>query len=348
MSFEQAGEASTLDDVADFLMESDADKGNAPGDDEDDQGSADHDDDTPADGGQGDDDSEDDDRQGEGSESDEDDEPDDAKGSTSDLTVKVKVPVKGENGAADSFKEVTLKELVDGNMMREDYTRKTQDLAARERQALDTMTSRLNEGMAFYKQRAEFAMQAITQLADLKDEAQMFALARQMTPAEFQAEQQRQAFVRSMLGRVQQQMQQDEQTHKGELDRQQQAARTSAMQACWGALGHHGINGEMVKGAFEHAMKSYGVPAERFENISDPALVRIMVAAHKWDMAESKAKTVTKEAKRAPVIQTQRQQPPQRRADKRLEQRFSSGRANVKDLAESILRSEQPPRRGGR
>ena len=349
MSFEQADTASTLDDVADFLLETDADKGTPPGDEPDDQGDADPDDEAPAgDGGQGDDDPEEDDRQGDGSDPDEEDDPEDAKGPTIDLTVKVKVPVKGENGAADSFKEVTLKELVDGNMMREDYTRKTQELAGRERQVIETMGNRLNEGMAYYKQQADFALQAIMQLADLKDDAAMFALSRQMTPEQFQAEQQRQNYVRSMLGQMRQKLQQDEQVHQAELERQHKDARTSAMHACWGTLGHHQINGEMVKGAFEHAINHYGVPAERFENISDPALVRIMVAAHKWDQAEAKSKTVIKEPKRAPVIQTQRQQPPQRRADKRLEQRFNSGRANLKDLGEAIMRSEQQPRRGRR
>lgn len=349
MSFEQAESASTLDDAADFLFEMDADKGDAPGDDADDQEDADHDDDTPAsDDGQGEDGDSDDDRQGDGSDPDEGEEPEDAKGSTSDLTVKVKVPVKGENGAADSFKEMTIQELVDGNMMRADFTRKTQELASRERQNLEVMGNRLNEGMAYYKRQADFAIQAITQLADLKDEAAMFALSRQLSPADFQAEQQRQNFVRSMLGQISSKLQQDEQAHQGELTKQQKAARDSAMHACWGTLGHHQINGDMVKGAFEHAINHYGVPAERFENISDPSLVRIMVAAHKWDTAEAKAKTVTKDAKRAPVIQTQRQQPPQRRADKRLEQRFNTGSANLKDLGEAIFRSEQQPRRGRR
>ncbi|HJY07165.1 MAG TPA: hypothetical protein VJ323_12680, partial [Bryobacteraceae bacterium] len=81
--------------------------------------------------------------------------------------LKFKVPVKGEDGQDTSI-EVDEKELIAGYQRHADYTRKTQELADRERDVTQQVATKLQEGRNHYMQQAQLARTAVLQLAGLK------------------------------------------------------------------------------------------------------------------------------------------------------------------------------------
>ena len=66
--------------------------------------------------------------------------------------LKFKVPVKGEDGSDTSI-EVDEKELIAGYQRHADYTRKTQELANREREVTQQVAAKLEEGRSHYMQQ---------------------------------------------------------------------------------------------------------------------------------------------------------------------------------------------------
>jgi hypothetical protein len=127
---------------------------------------------------------------------------DDAKKQTSAL--KFKVPVKGADGQ-DQTIEVDEKELVAGYQRHADYTRKTQELADREREVTQQVATKLEEGRNHYLQQAQLARAAVLQLAGLKSPQEMAQLA-QADPASWVAEQQRANAIQGVLSQLEQGM----------------------------------------------------------------------------------------------------------------------------------------------
>lgn len=331
---EQAPAASSLDDLAGFLADSegaDASQGLPPDDDA--PGKADKRtarDTPPSDPPvEDEDDDQDPDEPQKAAGEDEDADSDDPAGQTKDQ-VTIKVPVVGEDGKK-VIKEFTPDQLGSMVMMREDYTRKTQELSTQRTQLFETTNQRLTEGLQRYQQQGQLAMQAVAQLAGLKTDQELYALSMQ-DPGAYAQERARQEYVRGVLGNLHQQVGQTTQQHQAELDRQQKESRDRAFSACWGALGHDGLDGPKVKAIFDKMISVYGVEADRFDNISDPKLIRIMRDAAAYQDLKGTAQRVTAKAK-TPTLPAQRQQPPKAsRQVAQLNKVFASGKAGVRDL----------------
>lgn len=245
--------------------------------------------------------------------------------------LKFKVPVKGEDGAESTI-EVDEKELIAGYQRHSDYTRKTQALADKEREAFQVVTTKIEEGRNHYMQQAQLARAAVLQLAGLRSPQEMAVLA-QTDPTTWVAEQQRQTAVQSVLSQLEQGMQHEQ------MQVQQQTAQQTQQQIskAWGVLGQQGIDKPALVKIYETVSTKYGIPMERLSNVTDPALVLLMRDAATLQGLKDKKATVTAKAKEAPKLPAQRQSVPKNeQVNKRLESRFSSGKAKLGDLAKWI------------
>lgn len=312
---EQAPES--IDDLAEFLVDnSDADAAE-PTDEEEGQTSEETDEDNS--------DEADDTDPADDKSPDEDEESEEAKKQTS---LKFKVPVKGEDGA-DTTIEVDEKELVAGYQRHSDYTRKTQELATKEREVTQVLTTKLQEGQSYYMQQAQMAHAAVRQFAGLKSPDEMAQLA-QIDPAAWVQEQQRERYVAATLQQIEHGLQRE--TAEQENTRKQNEAK--AYEAAWSELSKDGIDKPTLKKVFDTMRDKYQVPNERLATVMDPKLVRIMRDAAAYQELKDKKAAVTKKVQDAPKLPAQRQNvPKQVQRDQALNKRFATGKAKLSDLA---------------
>lgn len=321
----------SMDDVAAFLVDNpEADHaGELPNDDEPGDAPDNSDVDENPDG---------DDADGSGPDSDDPDadpdadDPDAADAAQKQPSQKFKVTVKGEDGA-DLETEVDEKELIAGYQRHADYTRKTQELGSREREAHELVSRRLEEGRTHYMQEAQKAHAAIRMLAGLKTDAEMAQLA-QTDQAAWVQERARAEAIKGVLSQIEQGMSHEQQqAHQQTLQAQQQEFHKA-----WGVLGQAGIDKPKLKGIFEGVAKNYGVEEARFANVTDPKVVLIMRDALAYRELQAKTAAVKKDVKNAPKLPAPRQNVPQKeQANKRLDQKFRSGKAGTKDLATWLM-----------
>jgi len=302
-----------LDDLASFLVDNpradtDEDKPNAEEPSDEDNSEDENPDDAPAD------------------EEDEESESEDAEKQTSGL--KFKVPVKGEDGT-ESMVEVDQKELIAGYQRHSDYTRKTMELADRERTVTQRVAQELQQGQSYYVEQAQLAQAAVRQLAGLRSPQEMAQLA-QVDPAAWVQEQQRTAAIHGVMQQLEQGMQHERQ----QVTQQQAQDKAEQYQRAWVELGKEGIDKPKLAKIFDTIGKTYGVAAERFANVDDPAVVRIMRDAAAYAELKEKRAAVTKKVQEAPKLPAPRQSVPknEQRA-KSINQRFATGKAKLGDLA---------------
>jgi hypothetical protein len=260
------------------------------------------------------------------------DDPDAADATPKQTSQKFKVPVKGEDGS-DTEIEVDAKELIAGYQRHADYTRKTQELGSREREAHELVSRRLEEGRNHYMQEAQKAHAAIRVLAGLKSDAEMATLA-QTDQAAWVQERARAEAIKGVLSQIEQGMSHEQQ----QLHQQTLQAQQAEFHKAWGVLGQEGIDKPKLKGIFEGVGKAYGVEESRFANVTDPKVVLIMRDALAYRELKAKTAAVKKDVKNAPKLPPARQNVPQaEKTNKRLDQKFRSGRAGVKDLAAFLM-----------
>lgn len=268
----------------------------------------------------------------EGTDPDEEEETDDESEDTPEpepTSQKFKVTIKGEDGADETL-EVDQKELIAGYQRQSRFTQLAQGLAERERQAAEVVQKNLAEGRNHYLQEAQKAQQAVFALAGLKSEHEMQQLAVQ-NPSEWVQERQRQEAIRGVLSEINQRSQAEMQRAQAEQEQQvQQMAQQSLAY-----LGKEGIGQPEVKGIFESFAKEYKLDMNQVSRTLDPRVVLAMRDAVKY--RELKTKTATAKKPSSGKVPAQRQSVPQQtQNNKRLEARFKSGKAGVRDLASFI------------
>lgn len=256
---------------------------------------------------------------------DKDDESEDAEKQTS---LKFKVPVKGDDGI-DTTIEVDEKELVSGYQRHADYTRKTQELATKEREVTQVIATKLQEGQSYYMQQAQMAHAAVRQFAGLRSPEEMAQLA-QTDPAAWVQEQQRERYVAATLQQLEHGLQRE--TAEQENQRKQDEAR--AYEDTWTELKKDGLDKPALKKIFDTMQEKYKVPPSKLATVYDPILVRIMRDAAAYQELKDKKAAVTKRAIEAPKLPAQRQSvPKQQQRDVAINKRFVSGKAKLSDLA---------------
>jgi len=243
---------------------------------------------------------------------------------------KFKVTVKGEDGA-DLEQEVDEKELVAGYQRHADYTRKTQELARREEQAVEVVRAKVSEAQNHYVQQAQMAQALVARLAGLRSPEEMLELSRQ-DPAAYVAEQARQQQVHSMIAGLQNQWQQEQ--FRAQQDRQEALQQSFAR--CWGVLGQKGIDKPKLQHIFETVSKDYGISQDRFATLNDPAVVMVMKDAVAYRELQKKRTEVTQKAAAAPRLPQKSPVPRADTQDKKRVERLRSGRGSRDDLAAFI------------
>lgn len=242
---------------------------------------------------------------------------------------KFKVTIKGEDGA-DETVEVDQKELIAGYQRQSRFTQLAQGLAERERQAAQVVEQKRSEDRNYYLQEAQKAQQAVFALAGLKSEHEMQQLAIQ-NPAEWVQERQRQEAIRGVLSQIEQ----GKQVEMQRAQQEQDAAMQRSIAQAWQELEKDGIDQPALKEIFTGFSKSYGVPMAQATNVTDPRLVRAMKDAVAYRAL--KEKTTQQKKPSVSKVPAQRQSVPQQtQTNKRLDARFKSGRASVRDLASFI------------
>lgn len=248
---------------------------------------------------------------------------------------KLKVTVKGDDGT-DQEIEVDEAEVVKGYQRQADYTRKTQELAQREHQAVEILKAKHDEFAQDYLSKAEASRAAIVQLAGLKGEDEMAQLA-QSDPAAWVAENQRRQSIVAVLGHLDQQIAAERQ----EIERRQaeamQQARTEMFQRSWAELQKDGIDREKLAKAYSDVSKAYGFSGDELAQVLDHRQVRVMLDALAYRQLKERKAVVQKKVDAAPKLPQKATPTVKDRKSQQLEGRFKGGRAKLNDLA-SYLR----------
>ena len=247
----------------------------------------------------------------------------------------LKVTVKGDDGTEQEL-EVEESELVKGYQRQADYTRKTQELAQREHQAVEQLKSKYDEFANQYVQRAEASRAAIVQLAGLRSEAEMAQLA-QSDPAAWVAENQRQQSIYSVLNQLDQQITAERQAIEQRQAQAQAQWKAQAFQQAWSELSKEGIDREKLAKVYGDVSKQYGFTPQELGNVMDHRLVKMMRDAAAYQELKSQKPVVQKKVSEAPKLPSKANPTPQSRKNAQLEKRFQGGRAKLNDLA-SYLR----------
>lgn len=259
------------------------------------------------------------------------DEDDESEQAEEQPSLKFKVPIKGEDGT-DQTIEVDQKELVAGYQRHSDYTRKTQELANKEREVTQVVSERLQEGQRYYMEQAQLAHAAVRQLAGLRSPDDMAQLA-QTDPAAWVQEQQRQSYVQNMLSQLEQGVRNETQQQA----QQRKSQEENSYAETWQVLKSEGIDRPKLTKIFDTMKSKYQVSDSRLASVNDPVLVRIMRDAAAYQELRDKKAVVTKKATDAPRLPTQRQSVPRDESRaKALDKKFSSGKAKLDDLAKFL------------
>lgn len=246
-------------------------------------------------------------------------------------TEEIEVTVKGDDGLDTKIK-VSKDELVKGYQRQADYTRKTQGLVERENGAVKVFQEKHAELMQGYLKKAEFATQAIAQLAGFRSDDEMAQLAAH-DPSQWVQENQRQNQIRQILGTLENQTQAERDYASGKAKQYQEENLAQAMKKSWAELQKDGFDRPKLQKTYESVMKNYGYEPKDFEHVTDYRLVRIMADAVKYRELKAKAPVVTQQAKAAPRVASKQTQSANERIKPELERKFSSGRAKLNDLA---------------
>lgn len=242
---------------------------------------------------------------------------------------EIEVTIKGDDGS-DTKLKVTKDELIKGYQRQADYTRKTQGLVERESQAVQVFQQKHSELRDNYLQRAEFATQAIAQLAGFRSDAEMAQLAAQ-DPATWVQENQRQNQIRQILGTLEQQTQAERQQAAQQAAQYQESQLRIVKERSWAELQKDGMDKPKLQKTYESVMKNYGYEPKDFATVTDYRLVRMMADAVAYRELKSKAPAVTQQAKAAPKVISKTQTSERLRPEQ--ERKFATGRAKLSDLA---------------
>jgi len=246
-------------------------------------------------------------------------------------TEEVEVTVKSEDGSDTKIK-VTKDELIKGYQRQADYTRKTQGLVERENQAVQVFHQKHSELRNDYLQRADFATQAIAQLAGFRSDAEMAQLAAQ-DPATWVQENQRQNQIRQILGTLEQQTQAERMNAAQQSQQWNESQLKMVKERSWIELQKDGFDKPKLQKTYESVMKNYGYEPKDFANVTDYRLVRMMADATKYRELKSKAPAVTQQAKAAPRVQSKQTAAIGERQAQAINSKFETGRAKRQDLA---------------
>jgi hypothetical protein len=244
---------------------------------------------------------------------------------------KITVKVKGENGEDETL-ELTPDDIAASYLRQRDYTRKTQELATRENEAVQFLTQKHEQIRDQYISQAELTRSAIVQMAGLKSEDELAQLA-QSDPAAWVAESQRQRQISGFLNGLSQKIEAEKSEAKAMAEQRLQQQQQQQFQASWEALSKDGIDKPKLAKIYGDVSAKYGITNEELATVYDHRMVRVMKDAVAYQALQAQKPAVTQKAKDAPRLPSRQTPPANTRHDQALENKFKSGRAKLNDLA---------------
>jgi hypothetical protein len=244
---------------------------------------------------------------------------------------KITFTVKGEDGKEEVV-EATTEDLAKSYMRQQDYTKKTQALAARENEAVQFLTQKHEEIRSQYLSQAELSRAAIVQMAGIKSESEMAELANS-DPAAWVAENQRQRQINNYLNTLNQQIEGEKQQSKAMEEQRLAQQRQQQFSKTWDVLSKEGIDKPKLAKIYGDVSNKYGLTNEELAQVYDHRFVQIMRDAVAYQALKDQKPMVAKKAQEAPRMPSKQIAPAQERRDRELENRFKAGRAKLNDLA---------------
>lgn len=221
-----------------------------------------------------------------------------------------------------------------GKNLQGDYTRKTQELVSREKQAAEIVQRNLNEGRQQVQQAIYQAHAVIQAVGGLMDPTQLAQLASE-DPTAYVQHQARQQQLQAYLGNLQQQAQMVEQQAQAVAAQRAEIAK----QESWQRLNAEGIDTAGLQKLWNEAKQSYSfLNDERLSQVIDAESWLVLRDAIAYRQLKAKAPTVTKAAKEAPKL-PEAKQPMPKEVRAKLDARKAvtrRGGASMRDLAAFI------------
>ena len=235
---------------------------------------------------------------------------------------------------ANTPPEVVEKVAEIGKQLQGDYTRKTQELASREKQAAEIVQNELNQGRQHIQQAIHQAQAVIQAVGGFMDPAQMAQLAETDPSAWIQANA-RQQQLSAYLGQVQQQAQALEQQAKQVEAQRQEAAKQEA----WQRLNAEGIDRKGLERLWGDAKEAFPfLSDEKLDKVIDAESWLVLRDAIAYRQLKAQAPAVTKKVAEAPKL-PQAKQPMSQEVRQKLDARKAvtrKGGASMRDLAAFI------------
>ena len=244
---------------------------------------------------------------------------------------KITFKVKGEDGKEETI-EASTEDIAKSYMRQQDYTKKTQQLAERESEAVKFLTEKHEAIRSQYLSQAELSRAAIVQMAGIKTEDEMANLANS-DPAAWVAENQRQRQINSYLNGLNQQIEGEKQQAKAQADQRARQQIKHQFDTAWQELSKDGIDKPKLQKIYSDVSSKYGFSNEELANVYDHRLVRALRDAAAYQALKAQKPAVMQKAQNAPRMPSKQAAPAQVRRDQAIEQKFKSGRAKLNDLA---------------
>lgn len=240
---------------------------------------------------------------------------------------------------ANTPPEVVEKVAEIGKQLQGDYTRKTQELASREKQAAEIVQNELNQGRQHINQALQQAQAVIQAVGGFMDPAQLAQLAETDPTAWVQANA-RQQQLSAYLAQVQHQAQALEQQAK-QADAQRQEA---AKQEAWQRLSAEGIDRKGLEKLWVDAKESFSfLTDERLSQVLDAESWLVLRDAIAYRQLKAQKPAISKKVAEAPQLPKPKQPMPQDVRQK-LDARKAvtkKGGASMRDLAAFIATNQR-------
>lgn len=234
---------------------------------------------------------------------------------------------------ANTPPEVVEKVAEIGKQLQGDYTRKTQELASREKQAAEIVQNELKQGQQHINQALQQARAVIQAVGGFMDPAQLAQLA-ETDPAAWVQANARQQQLGAYMAHLQQQAQElDQQVKQADAQRME-----AAKQEAWQRLSAEGIDRKGLEKLWMDAKQTFNLTDERLSQVLDADSWLVLRDAIAYRQLKAQTPAVTKKVAEAPQLPKAKQPMPQEVRQK-LDARKAvtrKGGASMRDLAAFI------------
>lgn len=239
---------------------------------------------------------------------------------------------------ANTPPEVVEKVAEIGKQLQGDYTRKTQELASREKQAAEIVQNELKQGQQHINQALQQARAVIQAVVGFMDPAQLAQLA-ETDPAAWVQANARQQQLGAYMAHLQQQAQElDQQVKQADAQRME-----AAKQEAWQRLNAEGIDRKGLEKLWMDAKQTFNLTDERLSQVLDADSWLVLRDAIAYRQLKAQKPAVTKKVAEAPQLPKAKQPMPQEVRQK-LDARKAvtrKGGASMRDLAAFIATNQR-------